>query len=95
MGDDILSVVETLKPARYILIGHSSGGYAVLNAAVKADKGLIGIVGVDSYRGKLANIFTKEYAERAEKRTRVNDEELEKSMRESTDGLFHNQIHQQ
>lgn len=52
-GKDVLSVIKEVNPEKYILVGHSSGGYVVLNAAMQADNKLLAIVGVDSYRGKM------------------------------------------
>jgi pimeloyl-ACP methyl ester carboxylesterase len=81
-GEDILSVVDFLNIKKYILIGHSSGGYAILNAAVKADDRLLAIVGVDSYRGKIKAEFSVEYARNAEENNRLKAEEFRKQMRD-------------
>lgn len=61
-GKDIMAVVGEVNPGKYVLIGHSSGGYAVLNAATKADERLAAIVGIDSYRGRIGTQISDETA---------------------------------
>jgi pimeloyl-ACP methyl ester carboxylesterase len=81
-GDDVLCVVNTINPRKYVLIGHSSGGYVVLNAATKADERLVGIIGVDSYRGDMEKTCTLAFAKEAEQNNRVDGEEFIESMRD-------------
>jgi pimeloyl-ACP methyl ester carboxylesterase len=81
-GDDILSVVEATKPEKYILIGHSSGGYVVLNAGTKADNRLLAIIGADAYRGKLEKTYSEEYAKKVEEANRLSDKKFKESMRD-------------
>lgn len=82
-GDDVLSVVEAIKPEKYIFIGHSIGGYVVLNAATKADNRLLAIVGADAYKGTLERTYTEEYAKKAEEANRLlSDEEFKEDMRD-------------
>jgi pimeloyl-ACP methyl ester carboxylesterase len=58
-GEDIASVIDSLKVINAILIGHSSGGYSCLEAArIRPDK-VIAMVGVDAFR-----FITKGYFDR-------------------------------
>lgn len=82
-GDDILAVVKKINPEKYILIGHSVGGYMVLNAATKVDDGLLAIVGADAFRGKLERNYSEEKAKEAyETNRKLSDEEYENDMRD-------------
>lgn len=47
-GQDVAAVVRSLPHRRIILIGHSMGGYAALEAARLLPERVIGVVGVDS-----------------------------------------------
>ena len=47
-GDDVAAVIRSLPHERVILVGHSMGGYAALEAARRFPERVIGIVGVDT-----------------------------------------------
>lgn len=49
-GKDVAAVVEELDLKDVILVGHSSGGFTVLEAARLMPERTIGIVGVDTYK---------------------------------------------
>jgi pimeloyl-ACP methyl ester carboxylesterase len=56
-GQDVVSVVEALGLKRVVLIGHSLGGPAVLEAARRMPGRVVGLVLVDSwvdFEGKIA-----------------------------------------
>jgi pimeloyl-ACP methyl ester carboxylesterase len=86
-GEDVIAAVEAVDPESYILIGHSSGGYVVLNAATKADDRLKGIVGIDSYRGKMVADISVEFAKEAGNKNRVPVDTL-KEMMQNIDHWF-------
>ena len=47
-GGDVAAVIEKLDLDRVILIGHSMGGFAIIEAARKMPDRVIGLVGVDT-----------------------------------------------
>lgn len=49
-GKDVVAVVEELGLKNVILVGHSSGGFTILEAARLMPERVIGIVGVDTYK---------------------------------------------
>lgn len=49
-ADDVLNVVNKLDLENVILIGHSMSGDIILEAALKNNKAIIGIVGVDNFK---------------------------------------------
>jgi len=48
-GADVAAVIEMLKLNQVILIGHSMGGYAIIEAARLEPDRVIGLVGVDTF----------------------------------------------
>ncbi len=50
MGEDIRAVVEHLGLRRVVLVGHSMGGPAVLEAARLLPDRTLGVIGVDTFR---------------------------------------------
>ena len=61
-GADIAAVVNKLKLKKIILVGHSMGGAAVIEAAVILKSKVIGIIGADTYQD-LAQTMEKAQAE--------------------------------
>lgn len=49
-GDDVTDVINKLDLKNVILIGHSMSGDIILEAALKNNKAIIGIVGVDNFK---------------------------------------------
>lgn len=49
-GEDISTFISELNLKNVILIGHSMGGDIILEAAVKANKSVIGFIGVDNFK---------------------------------------------
>ena len=47
-GEDVVAVVNKLKLQEVILVGHSMGGYVILEAARRLPERIIGLVGVDT-----------------------------------------------
>lgn len=58
-GEDVAAVVNKLKLEKVILIGHSMGGYVIIEAARQLKEKVIGLVGADTYQG-LEDEMTKE-----------------------------------
>ena len=58
-GQDVDSVIVQLKLKNVILVGHSMAGDIVLQAAVNAPDRVIGLVGVDNFKGVNNSIPTK------------------------------------
>jgi len=58
-GEDVAAVVNKLKLDKVILIGHSMGGYVIIEAARQLKEKVIGLVGADTYQG-LEDEMTKE-----------------------------------
>jgi pimeloyl-ACP methyl ester carboxylesterase len=50
LGEDVRAVVAALAPGRVVLVGHSLGGYAALEAYRLMPGKVAGIVGVDSFQ---------------------------------------------
>lgn len=50
-GEDVVTVVNKLKLKKVILIGHSMGGYVIIEAARRLPGKVIGLVGADTYQG--------------------------------------------
>ena len=50
-GEDVAAVVNKLGLKKVILIGHSMGGYVVIEAARQLKEKVIGLVGADTYQG--------------------------------------------
>lgn len=48
-GEDVAAVVDHLALEQVVLMGHSMGGAVVLEAAQRIPKGVLGIVGVDTF----------------------------------------------
>jgi pimeloyl-ACP methyl ester carboxylesterase len=49
-GDDIIDIINKLDLKNVILIGHSMSGDIILEAALKNNNAIIGIVGVDNFK---------------------------------------------
>lgn len=49
-GNDLCTLIHTLKLKKVILIGHSMGGDVMLETAVKCTNSVIGIVGIDNFK---------------------------------------------
>ena len=49
-GEDVAAVVNQLKLNKVILIGHSMGGYVIIEAAKQLKGKVIGLVGADTYQ---------------------------------------------
>lgn len=58
-GEDVAAVVNKLELKKVILIGHSMGGYIIIEAARQLKEKVIGLVGADTYQG-LEDEMTKE-----------------------------------
>ncbi len=58
-GEDVAAVVNKLELDKVILIGHSMGGYVIIEAARQLKEKVIGLVGADTYQG-LEDEMTKE-----------------------------------
>lgn len=58
-GEDVATVVNKLGLKKVILIGHSMGGYVIIEAARQLKEKVIGLVGADTYQG-LEDEMTKE-----------------------------------
>jgi len=80
-GDDIVAVIDSLNLKKVIIVGHSVGGYMVLNAATKLKDRVAAIVGADSYRGKLERSYTAEYAQEAAEG--INENTFKDEMRDN------------
>lgn len=50
-GEDVSAVVNKLGLKKVILIGHSMGGYVIIEAARQLKEKVIGLVGADTYQG--------------------------------------------
>jgi pimeloyl-ACP methyl ester carboxylesterase len=48
-GADVAAVIEMLGINRVILIGHSMGGYVIIEAAKRMPERVIGLVGIDTF----------------------------------------------
>ncbi|MDH5383546.1 MAG: alpha/beta hydrolase [Candidatus Aminicenantes bacterium] len=57
-GEDVVAVVNKLKLQEVILVGHSMGGYVILEAARRLPERIIGLVGVDTL-----NDFTQQISQ--------------------------------
>jgi pimeloyl-ACP methyl ester carboxylesterase len=62
-GDDVAAVVNDLNLDQVILIGHSMGGYVIIDAATKLPGKVAALVGVDTYQQFVDTVFTKEMLE--------------------------------
>ena len=49
-GLDVAAVVKHLDLEQVVLIGHSMGGYVIIEAGQRLEEALIGLVGVDTWR---------------------------------------------
>ena len=49
-GEDVAAVVNKLKLDKVILIGHSMGGYVIIEAARQLKEKVIGLIGADTYQ---------------------------------------------
>ena len=49
-GEDVVAVVNKLKLDKVILIGHSMGGYVIIEAAQQLKEKVIGLIGADTYQ---------------------------------------------
>ena len=49
-GDDVIDVINKLELKNVILIGHSMSGDIILEAALKNNKAIVGIVGVENFK---------------------------------------------
>ena len=49
-GQDVVAVVEQLRLAQVVLIGHSLGGAVIVEAARRLPTAVIGVVGVDTWQ---------------------------------------------
>ncbi|MBI5730971.1 MAG: alpha/beta hydrolase [Ignavibacteriales bacterium] len=58
-GEDITAVINKLGLKKVILIGHSMGGYVIIEAARQLKEKIIGLVGADTYQG-MEDEMTKE-----------------------------------
>lgn len=59
-GDDVAAVVNDLKLDQVILIGHSMGGYVIIDAATKLPGKVLALVGIDTYEQLVDTVFTNE-----------------------------------
>jgi pimeloyl-ACP methyl ester carboxylesterase len=59
-GDDVAAVVNTLRLDQIILIGHSMGGYVIIDAATKLQGKVLALVGIDTYEKLVDTVFTRE-----------------------------------
>jgi sigma-B regulation protein RsbQ len=50
LGEDIVTVIEELNLSNVILIGHSFGGYVILEAANRIPQAIRGLVGIDNFK---------------------------------------------
>lgn len=62
-GDDVVAVVNDLKLDQVILIGHSMGGYVIIDAATKLPGKALALVGIDTYMQFVDTVFTREMME--------------------------------
>ncbi len=62
-GDDVAAVVNNLNLAQVILIGHSMGGFVIINAATKLPGKVVALVGVDTYMQFVDTVFTTQMME--------------------------------
>ena len=60
LGDDVAAVVNDLNLDQVILIGHSMGGYVIIDAATKLPGKVVALVGIDTYEQLVDTIFTRE-----------------------------------
>ena len=58
-GEDVVAVVNKLNLEQVVLVGHSMGGYVLLEASRRLPKRVIGLVGVDTL-GNFEFKFTQE-----------------------------------
>ncbi len=49
-AEDVLSVVKKLNLENVILVGHSLGGYVILEAAIKLEQNIAGMIAVGQFR---------------------------------------------
>lgn len=59
-GDDVAAVVNDLNLDQVILIGHSMGGYVIIDAATKLPGKVLALVGIDTYEQLVDTVFTRE-----------------------------------
>ena len=78
-GDDVAAVVEKLNLDKAVLIGHSMGGYVILEAERRIPERVIGLVPVDVF-GNVEAKRTREYLDKVYARFQSN---FEKAMRDS------------
>jgi sigma-B regulation protein RsbQ len=50
LGEDVIQVIKALALKKVILIGHSMGGYVILEVAAKLPEHVIGLIGVDNFK---------------------------------------------
>jgi len=62
-GDDVAAVVNDLNLDQVILIGHSMGGYVIIDAATKLPGKVAALIGIDTYEQLVDTVFTKEMLE--------------------------------
>ena len=58
-GEDVIAVVKKLGLTQVVLIGHSMGGTVIVEAAQRMASQVIGVIGVDTFKG-LGKIRAKE-----------------------------------
>ncbi len=61
-GEDVVSVVNKLNLDQVVLVGHSMGGFAILESARRIPQRVIGLVGVDTLNN-FENMVTQEQIE--------------------------------
>ena len=82
-GRDVDSVIAQLNLKNVILVGHSMAGDIVLQAAVNAPDKVIGLVGVDNFKGVNSAVPTKK-----DSRIRPGDQPTEAQLQKGSGRLF-------
>jgi pimeloyl-ACP methyl ester carboxylesterase len=62
-GDDVAAVVNDLNLGQVILIGHSMGGFVIIDAATKLPGKVMALVGIDTYMQFVDTVFTTQMME--------------------------------
>ena len=70
-GDDVVCVIEKLELENVILVGHSLGGSAILEAALKTKRDVKALIAVDRFH-EIENRFAKEDIDKALKPLKEN-----------------------
>jgi pimeloyl-ACP methyl ester carboxylesterase len=62
-GGDVSAVVHDLNLDQAILVGHSMGGYVIIDAAAKLPGKVVALVGIDTYEQLVDTVFTRQMME--------------------------------